>query len=675
MSQNWDSDPGGNSPQIPGSQGGYLAMGYLPDSTRQGKHTAFVRAWNGNNTQSVVASSGWYGYDAAPPTVTITSAQTQGSTYNSPQTITWHIDDPDSGIKSWAQGWDSDPGDSTYATTDGNLDVPIGTHTLHIHAVDNVGNDKDWTFGPYTYTTQTQVGQKSDSSIDQRFVDCYNRVGASVIGSVLNNNFVHTAVGNGSGDGLAQDFVDGDGAKDIIIAKDGAVKAYDVSGNTWIWYSAQNFASGPIGFPNGDLQQLSTSGTAFDTIGTAQTFEGGWVYDSKYGTYKIPQAILSGLPLPMLIRIINGTFGFPTSNEQAAPNSPQGTIGTAVNFENGAIYHTTKYGIHGVYAAIYQQYVAAGSSGGKYGFPTSDPYSYVGGTRQDFEAGSLTSGVNISTHLLWNNTSGQASVWNMADANPAATCLVYGPYAGWKAVALAEGPDGHVRLIWDNADGRVSVWNLSDANPAATCMIYGPYGGWTGAGLTVGPNNTVHLFWNCTDGRVSVWNLSDAHPDATCLVYGPYAGWKASALAAGPDGHPRLLWTSTSGQGSVWNLSDASPSATCLIYGPYAGWKAAHLAVGSDNAVHLLWDNTDGRVSVWNLNDSSPSATCLVYGPYAGWTGMGLSVGADNAVHLLWDNASGPVSLWNLSDPDPSATCLVYGPYGGWAGVGLSSAL
>ena len=276
------------------------------------------------------------------------------------------------------------------------------------------------------------------------------------------------------------------------------------------------------------------------------------------------------------------------------------------------------------------------------------------------------------TDLLWMHTSGMASVWSIR-ANGSGTVQVYGPYAGWKAVALAEGPDGNDRLLWTNTDGRTALWNLGDANPAATCPVYGPYTGWTATALSVGPDNAAHLLWDHTSGAIALWNLTDVNPAATCPVYGPYTGWSGTSIGFGADNHERLLWNNVNGTAAVWNLADPAPATNCLVAGPYTGWTATALSVGPDNAAHLLWDHTSGATALWNLTDVDPAATCAVYGPYTGWSGTAISVGADSAVHLLWDNASGQLSFWNLGDANPAATCLVAGPYTGWSGVAIAA--
>ncbi|MGI4789348.1 MAG: choice-of-anchor tandem repeat GloVer-containing protein [Janthinobacterium lividum] len=447
---------------------------------------------------------------------------------------------------------------------------------------------------------------------------------------------------DGSGYTLLYQFTDD---SDQLVNADGAVPITALTlGNDGLLYGV-TVVGGTGG--TGTIFRIGTGGTGFMVMHAFSATDSQ--SDNSDGAF----------PNAALVKDKNGNFYGPTV---AGGSSGLGTLyrlsadgsefDTLYSFQSG----------DGTNPALVE-----GSDGGIYG-TNIDGGANASGSLFRIDAGG-------TTHILWNNTNGQASVWNMADAHPDASCLVYGPFSGWKAVALADSPNSQTRMIWNNADGRVSVWNLSDPNPAASCLIYGPYAGWKAVGVTVGPDNAAHLLWDSASGQASLWNLSDPNPGATCVVYGPYAGWAGVSLSVGPNNAVRLLWDSTSGQMSLWNLSDPNPAASCLVYGPYAGWKTVGVTVGPDSVAHLLWDSTSGQVSLWNLSDPSPSAACLVYGPYNGWAGAGLSVGADNAVHLLWDSASGQVSLWNLSDPSPSATCLVYGPYNGWAGVGLSSGL
>ena len=596
---------------------------------------------------------------------------------------------------------------------------------LHVHVRDKAGNEKDWTFGPFTYTPQIQVGQGSGGNFDQRYVDCYNRIGAAILGTV-SNNYVHTATGS-FGNGGAQDFAGGSGGHSIIMAKDGAALAFHVRGNIWGKYSGMSFAASPLGFPTSDEEDgtpapkgttgrvshfeagvitstnvgtfevhgnifskyanLAGSGgvlgfptqdvmlnptnmARYGTSGNVQLFEGGGIFESKFGTISVNGAIWSSKGL----RMMTGYYGYPSQDEQNAAASPFGTSGRVVGFESGAFYNTAQYGVHGVGGSIFQKYAVAQFSGGRYGFPTSDAYDWNGGTRQDFEGGYITDGVTTSsnvTHILWTNTNGTASVWNLGDPNPAASSHLYGPYPGWTARAIAEGGDGTPRLLWTNTSGAASLWNLADANPPATAHLYGPYSGWTAKALTVGPDNRAHLLWNNTSGQVSLWNV-DSAGGYTFSYAGPYAGWSGTAISYGADGQERLLWNNVNGAGVAVEPRRPEPRGILLYLRALRGWTAKSLTVGPDNVPHLLWNNANRQVSLWNV-DSAGGYTFTYAGPYSGWSGTSIAVGGDNQERLLWNNTSGQVSVWNLSDANPAASSLIYGPYRGWSAVGISA--
>ena len=277
--------------------------------------------------------------------------------------------------------------------------------------------------------------------------------------------------------------------------------------------------------------------------------------------------------------------------------------------------------------------------------------------------------------LLWDNTNGQAAVWNLSDPNPAATASLYGPFPGWTAKAIAQGPDGNARLLWTNTNGQAALWNLADPNPAATAALYGPYPGWTATGFDrrprqrraslVGqhrrprrplehhrPQPSRHGLGRRTLLRLGGRRHRDRRGQPRAAAVGQYrAGRSPSGTSPMPTRRRRRFW----------------PGRT-------SGWTAKRLSVGTDNAAHLLWDNVSGQVAVWNLSDANPAATALLYGPYGGWSGQDLSVGADNKGRLLWDNVSGQNSLWNLADANPLATYTLAGPYCGWTAVSIAAA-
>jgi uncharacterized protein with LGFP repeats len=67
-------------------------------------------------------------------------------------------------------------------------------------------------------------------------------------------------------------------------------------------------------------------------------------------------------------------------------------LGSARNFEHGAIYWTIEHGPCEVYKNLYAQYVAQGETHGSLGFPISRPKRDPAGMLfQTFEGGTLSS--------------------------------------------------------------------------------------------------------------------------------------------------------------------------------------------------------------------------------------------------------------------------------------------
>ena len=89
-----------------------------------------------------------------------------------------------------------------------------------------------------------------------------------------------------------------------------------------------------------------------------------------------------------------------------------------------------------------------------------------------------------SQHILWTNTSGAVSLWNMA-TDHSYTHAEYGPFAGWTADSVSVGSDGKTHILWNHsADGEVSLWDIIGGSYSYT--LYGPFAGWTAVSVAAG---------------------------------------------------------------------------------------------------------------------------------------------------------------------------------------------
>ncbi|MDQ2730919.1 MAG: hypothetical protein M3Y56_04610 [Armatimonadota bacterium] len=83
------------------------------------------------------------------------------------------------------------------------------------------------------------------------------------------------------------------------------------------------------------------------------------------------------------------------------------------------------------------------------------------------------------THVLWTNTNGSISVWELA-SDGSFTHQEYGPYPGWTAKLLSNGSDGIMHILWTHSpDGQVSFWDVAADGGLVNHFEYGPIVGWT----------------------------------------------------------------------------------------------------------------------------------------------------------------------------------------------------
>jgi uncharacterized repeat protein (TIGR03803 family) len=152
-------------------------------------------------------------------------------------------------------------------------------------------------------------------------------------------------------------------------------------------------------------------------------------------------------------------------------------------------------------------------------------------------ATALAIGGNSLPSLLWNHSDdgeiALSSIAPSASPSAAAASTLYGPFAGWTATALSAGADSVPHILWNNVSGQASVWNVN-ADTTYQHFEYGPYPGWNALGLATGPDNISHLLWDYTDGTLSLWSIDTGTGTFAFQNYGPFAGWTAVAASAGP---------------------------------------------------------------------------------------------------------------------------------------------
>lgn len=238
-----------------------------------------------------------------------------------------------------------------------------------------------------SYNGAAQVGQRfsGDTSPVPAFVECYNRVGGGWIGQPFDA---------GGGPYVHSYYWDNSGTGVIQdfnggSGSRGAILKHDTVGTAYHiqgeFWDKFNAVRQLIGWPFGDRQNAAPSPQG--SIGSWQNFENGALYSRapNNDTHEVHGGI------KVKYNTLGGSpsvLGFPTSDQFTAAASPYGTAGDGERFEGGSIYASSR-GVFPVSGSISLQYEALGGTASTYGFPVSDPYDGPYGKQQDFEGGTL----------------------------------------------------------------------------------------------------------------------------------------------------------------------------------------------------------------------------------------------------------------------------------------------
>jgi len=154
--------------------------------------------------------------------------------------------------------------------------------------------------------------------------------------------------------------------------------AHLVAGAIQDAWAAQGWERSALGYPVTD--ELGTP----NQDGAYNHFQGGSLYWSPpTGAHLVTGAIQDAWAAQGWER---SALGYPTSDEAATASR----TGAFNRFQHGAIYWSPGTGAHAMTAPILARWVSLGSETGALGYPTSDPYAVPGGTRVNFQGGSLT---------------------------------------------------------------------------------------------------------------------------------------------------------------------------------------------------------------------------------------------------------------------------------------------
>ncbi|MGY1721892.1 hypothetical protein [Blastococcus sp. SYSU DS0533] len=353
-----------------------------------------------------------------------------------------------------------------------------------------------------------------------------------------------------------------------------ATGTHYVKGDIWTAWGRQGYESGPLGFPKTD--EVHVPGGAYSE------FTGGRIYWSPGGgAHAVTGAFherwsqLGGH---------GGFLGFPHSGERATAD------GSYVAFAGGALYRSSRTGMHFVKGAIQERWARAGYEAGALGYPVADEQSVPGGTFSLFERGGI----------YWSPGTGARALTGELAREYAARGGPTGPLgfpATDQATTATRGAVAHFRggsLYWSAATGAHAVSGPTYAAFAASGWENGPLGYPTADATPLpGGTGTVTTFehgaiyWSRATGAHAVTGAIESAWNRWGGTEGELGlpGTDVLALARGTDGRVQHFQG-----GSVYSSRETGTRVVKgAVYRAWAatGWEQGFLGYPVSDETHV----------------------------------------------------------------------------------------
>jgi FG-GAP-like repeat len=264
-----------------------------------------------------------------------------------------------------------------------------------------------------------------------------------------------------------------------------------------------------------------------------------------------------------------------------------------------------------------------------------------------------------SPNILWQDTSGQAAIWDLNGANVLSAGTV-GPNPGssWQEIGGGDfNGDGHSDILFQNTSGQAAIWEMNGSNIVSAGTV-GPNPGpdWRAVG-TGDFNDDGHsdiLFQN-TSGQAAIWEMNGSNIVSAGTV-GPNPGPSWQEIGTGDfngDGHSDILFQKTNGQVAIWEMNGSNiVSAVTVDLNPGPDWKAVGTGdFNDDGHSDILFQSTNGQAAIWEMNGTNIlSAGTVGLDPGPSWKAVGTGdFNGDGHSDILWQNTSGQAAVWEMN--------------------------
>jgi hypothetical protein len=230
---------------------------------------------------------------------------------------------------------------------------------------------------------------------------------------------------------------------------------------------------------------------------------------------------------------------------------------------------------------------------------------------------------NNNGYLMWKNTAGDISVWQIGATSNNLSYKGFSAIAGWSAIGYSQGADGNGYLMWRNNNGNVAIWKVGATTTDTGFKGFNAIPGWTATSYSQGADGNGYLMWKNTAGDISVWQIGATSNNLSYKGFSAIAGWSAIGYSQGADGNGYLMWRNNNGNVAIWKVGATTTDTGFKGFNAIPGWTATSYSQGADGNGYLMWKNTAGDISVWQIGATSNNLSYKGFSAIAGWSAIG----------------------------------------------------
>lgn len=293
--------------------------------------------------------------------------------------------------------------------------------------------------------------------------------------------------------------------------------------------------------------------------------------------------------------------------------------------------------------------------------------------------------------ILWENNSGQATLWTMNGLDLGAGKQIAGTLGPtWHLMGTGDfNGDGRSDILWQNDNGPLAIYTMNGSTRLASGLVTDPSGGnasvpgamssWraTGTGDFNGDGRS-DILWQGPGGQAQVWYMNDGtRLGAVNLNAVQGAGWNVAGIGDfNGDGKGDILWSNANGQAQIWTMNGAARTGASPVLGNLGpAWRVAAVAdFNGDSKSDILWQNDSGLLSIYTMNGFTKMASGAVQTPSGAYPKLGplwraveaRDYTGDGKADILFQDGNGQTQIWAMNGFSRIAAGTVGGQGTGW---------